>query len=312
MKTRKLVTIAILSSIAIVLSILESFIPLGIPGVKLGLANALTLVALFLYSKKEAALILIIRIFLVGLIYSGILSISFFLSLSGGIFSLIIMLLIYNIKKESIYLFSIMGSIFHAIGEFLMALIYIKDSSIIYYLPLMITLSIPCGFITAFIASQALRIFKVEVFKPKPILITIMSIAFLLFLSTTILFISYKKHSDEASIISITYQNELITEISLSSPDKYKSYSESLIDVRNEGDSYLFIYNVYNNDEKDYFTLTVEVNDEKVRIKDETCKKHICSSRGYIKNKYESIICLPNSFIISINDMNVAEIDVLM
>ena len=56
MKTRKLVTIAILSSIAIVLSILESFIPLGIPGVKLGLANALTLVALFLYSKKELLL----------------------------------------------------------------------------------------------------------------------------------------------------------------------------------------------------------------------------------------------------------------
>ena len=122
----------------------------------------------------------------------------------------------------------------------------------------MITLSIPCGFITAFISCQVLKTFKVEVFKPKPILISIMSIVFVAFLTTTILFISYKRHGDEASIISITYQNELITEISLSSPDKYKSYSESLIDVRSEGDSYLFTYNVYNSDEKDYFTLIVE------------------------------------------------------
>ena len=81
MKTRKIVTIAVLTSIAIVLSILESFIPLGIPGVKLGLANAVTLIALFLYSKKEATLVLLIRIIIVGLIYSGIFSISFFLSL---------------------------------------------------------------------------------------------------------------------------------------------------------------------------------------------------------------------------------------
>ena len=75
MKTRKIVTIAVLTSIAIVLSILESFIPLGIPGVKLGLANAVTLIALFLYSKKEATLVLLIRIIIVGLIYSGIFSI---------------------------------------------------------------------------------------------------------------------------------------------------------------------------------------------------------------------------------------------
>ena len=78
------------------------------------------------------------------------------------------------------------------------------------------------------------------------------------------------------------------------------------------GDSYLFIYKVYNKDEKDYFTLTLEVKDEKIRIKDETCKKHICSRRGYINSKYESIICLPNSFVISLNDMKLSEIDLIM
>ena len=100
MRTRKLVTIAILSSIAIVLSILESFIPTGIPGVKLGLANAVTMIVLYLYSEKEASLVLLLRIFLVGLIYSGILSISFFLSLVGGLLSLIVMILIYRIKRD--------------------------------------------------------------------------------------------------------------------------------------------------------------------------------------------------------------------
>ena len=174
MRTRKLVTIAILSSIAIVLSILESFIPTGIPGVKLGLANAVTMIVLYLYSEKEASLVLLLRIFLVGLIYSGILSISFFLSLVGGLLSLIVMILIYRIKKDSLYFMSVMGSIFHALGQILVAYIYIKDSSIIYYLPFMLALSIPCGIITASVTSLVLKTFKNEIIKPNRILASIL------------------------------------------------------------------------------------------------------------------------------------------
>ena len=312
MKTKKLVTIALLTSIAIVLSILESFIPTGIPGVKLGLANAITLIVIYLYSEKEASLVLLLRIFLVGLIYSGILSISFFLSFAGGLLSLIVMILIYRIKKDSLYFISIMGSIFHAVGQIAIAYIYIKDQSIIYYLPFMLMLSIPCGIITASITSIVLRSLKREILKPKRLSISILLGVFVVSLIISIIFMSYKKRSDEGTIASITYENNLITEIPLSNPEKYKQYSSDLIETKDNGDSYLFIYKVYNKDEKDYFTLTLEVKDEKIRIKDETCKKHICSRRGYINSKYESIICLPNSFVISLNDKKLSEIDLVM
>lgn len=312
MRTRKLVTIAILSSIAIVLSILESFIPTGIPGVKLGLANAVTMIVLYLYSEKEASLVLLLRIFLVGLIYSGILSISFFLSLVGGLLSLIVMILIYRIKRDSLYFMSVMGSIFHALGQILVAYIYIKDSSIIYYLPFMLALSIPCGIITASVTSLVLKTFKNEIIKPNRISLSILLGIFVISLIISIVFLSYQKRSDEGTVASITHQNKLITEIPLSNPEKYKEYTNDLIETKKDGDSYLFIYKVYNNDEKDYFTLTIEVVNEKIRIKEETCKKHICSRRGYISSKYESLICLPNSFVVSLNDMKLSEIDLIM
>lgn len=100
MKTKKLVTLSGLLAIAVVLGIVESFIPLGIPGVKLGLVNIVTLMVFYIYSPKEAFLILILRIFLVGLLYSGLFSQAFLLSLSGGIFAFLLMWILYIIKKS--------------------------------------------------------------------------------------------------------------------------------------------------------------------------------------------------------------------
>ena len=268
------------------------------------------MIVLYLYSYKEASLVLLLRIFLVGLIFSGILSVSFVLSLVSGIVSLIVMLIIHRIKKDSLYFMSVMSAIFHAIAQLLMAYIYIKDISIIYYLPIMLTLSVPLGFITALITNLVIKRFREESFKPKIISISIISIIFILSLSLFIYQKTYNKADEK--ICRITYQNELITEISLSNPSKYKSYSSNLISVNEVGTIYEYNYLVYNIDEKDYFTLTVEIDNGRVRISNETCKKHICSDRGYISTKYENIICLPNRFIVSISDNELSDIDIIV
>ena len=176
----------------------------------------------------------------------------------------------------------------------------------------MLALSIPCGIITASVTSLVLTAFKNEVIKPKRISLSILLGIFVISLIISIVFLSNQKRSDEGTVASITYKNKLITEIPLSNPEKYKKYTNDLIETKKDGDSYLFIYKVYNNDEKDYFTLTIEVVNEKIRIKEETCKKHICSRRGYISSKYESLICLPNSFVVSLNDRKLSEIDLIM
>lgn len=315
MKVKKLVTIAVMVSLASVLAILESFIPTGIPGVKLGLANVCCLTAFYLYGEKEAFLIQIIRIFLVGLIFSGILSVSFLLSLSGGLVSYLLMFLFFKLKKFSIYTISIVGAIGHSITQILVSMIILSSSAVLLYLPIILSLSIPSGFLTAIVSSLVLRTFKIEMKKPNLIPISIFSLVFLASLTSFILMYSYKKNEEEGTVATITYQNEEILKINLSKPTDYTVYCSDEIfkGMVKEDSSCLFNFYIYNKDEKDNFNLIVEVNDKgEIRIKEETSKKHICSKTGFIKNKYESLVCLPNSFIVSLDDYSLDEIDAIM
>ena len=100
--------------------------------------------------------------------------------------------------------------------------------------------------------------------------------------------------------------------INLNDPLEYTLEKEGAFkETHSENDSTYFIFNVYNKDEKDSFDLTVEVKDGKVKISHETCAKHACSRMGYISNKYESLICLPNSFIITIESNETGDTDII-
>nr|MCR5740877.1 NusG domain II-containing protein [Gammaproteobacteria bacterium] len=139
-----------------------------------------------------------------------------------------------------------------------------------------------------------------------------LSIMLVASLTTFIVFKSYKNKDN--SLAHITYNNELIMSINLDEPTKFKVYDngETYKGVSKDGSSYLFTYYVYNKDEKAYYNLVVEVIDSKIRIKEETSSKHICSKMGYISNKYESLVCLPNSFVITIENLNNQELDNVM
>ena len=313
MKVRKLVTIAIMTSIAIVLSIVESFIPTGIPGVKLGLANVVTLVVLYYYSLKEAAFVQFLRVLVVGLVYSGLFSQAFLLSLSGAIVSFLIMLTLYLIKKSSIVTISVISAMGHSIGQILFASFLMKTTSVILYLPLLLTLSIISGLVTGYLAYMVLNIFKIEVLKPRIISTIIASVFLLISITSLVILKSYTKPVSKGSIAVITYNNERIMEISLDDPTRYKELVDNVfVSTTKDNDSYLFTYNIYNKDEKENYDLVVEVVDSKIRIKEETSKKHVCSKMGYIKNRYESLVCLPNNFIITIEDLSLSEIDNIM
>ncbi|MCK5387727.1 MAG: Gx transporter family protein, partial [Candidatus Izimaplasma sp.] len=112
MNTKRLVTLSVFLSMSIVLSIVESFIPsISIPGAKLGLANIMTLVILNLYGEKDAFLIVILRIFLVGLLRGTIGAPGFFLSLSGGLVAYVMMVIFLKLKIFSTVSVSVMGSL---------------------------------------------------------------------------------------------------------------------------------------------------------------------------------------------------------
>jgi len=169
MKLKKLVFLAIMISVSIVLSIVESMISVTlfiIPGVKLGLANIITLMILYIYGEKEAFVVSLLRIFIVSLIYSGLFSPASLISFSGGIIAYLVMILVKQIPKLSIVSVSVAGALAHMVGQIGMAMFVLDTPTLIYYLPYMILISIPTGVITGLIGRKMIDIFHNQLMNP--------------------------------------------------------------------------------------------------------------------------------------------------
>lgn len=159
MELKKITRLSMLISLSVVISIIESYIPIFnniIPGLRLGLSNVIILYVLYKYSFKESLYVSIVRVLLVGLLRIGLFSITFFFSLSGAILSIISMYIVKKIKKLSIIGVSIIGAITHSIGQIIIAILILKNNNIVYYLPYLLIFSIPTGIITGIIAKKVL------------------------------------------------------------------------------------------------------------------------------------------------------------
>lgn len=145
----KMTLLAILIAGAIVIGVLESFIPsIGIPGVKLGLSNIVILIVLYELGIWEAALVSLSRVLIVSLIRGTFLSMGFVMSLSGAVLSLGIMILFYLvIRKFSVIGVSVVGALFHVFGQIAVAMLYLSTAYILYYLPVIALSAIITGVI---------------------------------------------------------------------------------------------------------------------------------------------------------------------
>ena len=154
MKVQKMALLGVLTAAAIVIAILESFIPsVGIPGVKLGLANIVILIILYELGIWEAVVVNLLRVLVVSLVRGTFLSMGFLMSLTGCVLSLGIMILFYLlIKKFSIIGVSVIGSIFHVTGQILIAMIYLGSAYIFLYLPVIAISAIITGVFVGIVA----------------------------------------------------------------------------------------------------------------------------------------------------------------
>lgn len=152
-------------AMSIALSIIESVVSaffFAFPGIKLGLANIATLVVIFTMGRKEGATVALLRIFLVGLIYSGLFSPSFLISLGGGICALMIMLALKN-SKLSIFTISVLASLSHMVGQIAIAILVVKTTTLLYYLPYMMIISVPTGLVTGYLAKRIITDFSQKI-----------------------------------------------------------------------------------------------------------------------------------------------------
>lgn len=159
MKVQKMALLGVLTAGAIVIAILESFIPsIGIPGVKLGLANIVILVILYELGIIEAIIVNLLRVLVVGLVRGTFLSMGFLMSVTGAILSLGIMILFYIlIKKFSIIGVSVIGSIFHVTGQILIAMFFLGTAYIFLYLPVIAISAIITGVFVGIIAQLIIK-----------------------------------------------------------------------------------------------------------------------------------------------------------
>ena len=158
-KTKRITLCALLIALALALSYTERFIPLQmvipLPGVKLGLANIVTLIALYLLGPKAAFAILIPRCIFGAVFGGGITGLLF--SLTGGILAMVTMTLARKIPIFSVYGVSILGAAAHNIGQILAAMVLMHSIYIGAYLPYLLIVALFTGFATGAAGAGVLR-----------------------------------------------------------------------------------------------------------------------------------------------------------
>lgn len=158
-KTQRLARAALLTALALGLSWMERFIPLQLlvplPGIKLGLANLVTLFALYFLGGRMALAILCVRCLLGSLFGGGVTAFCF--SITGGLLALAVMALARRLPLLSVYGVSILGAAAHHVGQILVAVALLRSGYVVAYLPFLLLVAIATGFLTGAISSALFR-----------------------------------------------------------------------------------------------------------------------------------------------------------
>lgn len=160
MQPKKLTLCGMLTALAVVLSLVERLFPLDaivpVPGVKLGLANVVTLFSLTRLSARDALVIVLCRVALSSLLMGSVTA--FLFSLFGGLLALAVMGLLLRAEGKfcSVLGVSVAGAAAHNIGQIIAAVIWMKTGAVVAYLPLLLVMSVPLGLVTGLTAAVVL------------------------------------------------------------------------------------------------------------------------------------------------------------
>lgn len=155
---KKLTQLSVLITIAVIIFVLEMQLPplTPIPGIKMGLSNITTLVVMILFSRKDAFIVLMLRI-IISSIFAGQMT-AFIYSITGGLVSFCFMsLFTLFINKDKIWIISIFSAIGHNIGQIAVAILITSTWRIIFYLPILLISGIISGAFTGITAQLLLK-----------------------------------------------------------------------------------------------------------------------------------------------------------
>lgn len=155
--TKKIAYMGMLVALAFIFSYIESLIPItvGIPGIKLGLANMVIIVTLYTMGTGPAFVLSLVRIVLTGFTFGNLAMMMY--SLGGGMLSLLIMVIARKMKLFSVTGVSVLGAVFHNIGQILVAAIVVENSSLFYYLPLLLVSGVFFGVVIGMVGAILIK-----------------------------------------------------------------------------------------------------------------------------------------------------------
>ena len=153
----KVAYFGVFTTLALIFSYVETLIPIqfGIPGVKLGLANLIIVIALYRMKLSEAYLLSIVRVLLAGFIFGNYFSIIY--SLAGGLLSLTVMALLRKKDGFSVIGVSIAGGVFHNIGQLIIASVIVETFSVMYYVPVLLIAGLVTGLLIGIASDGMLK-----------------------------------------------------------------------------------------------------------------------------------------------------------
>lgn len=157
-RTQKIVYLSLLSAMAIVLHTVESLLPLPFPlGVKLGLANIISLVVIDIYGVKEMFIVNFFRVVISGLLTGTIFTYPFFMSCGGVFLSSLVLALLKKVTHLPIVSTSIIAALFHNIGQLIVVSFVLSSAAMMPYVFIMMIASIPTGILTGLAAIAILE-----------------------------------------------------------------------------------------------------------------------------------------------------------
>ena len=151
---KKTAFLGVFLALAMICSYIEMLIPFnfGIPGVKLGLTNIVVVLMLYTIGTREAIMVSVLRILLMGILFGNVMSIVY--SLAGGILSFLVMAILKKTGQLGCISVSVAGGISHNIGQILAAAVVVNSFSILYYLPVLLIAGVVTGLLIGSLAQE--------------------------------------------------------------------------------------------------------------------------------------------------------------
>lgn len=154
---KRVALLGMLTAVMLVLGFVEYMFPVAsaVPGMKLGLSNVVLLFALYMLGPRDAAILMVSKVVLSGLLFGGVNAMMF--SLAGGMLSMLGMMLTRRIPGVSIVGVSVVGAVLHNAGQVLVAMLVLRTGKLLYYMAILMLVAVGTGVVTGIVAKLVMR-----------------------------------------------------------------------------------------------------------------------------------------------------------